>query len=224
MRTLARLGIVGTVAAAALVVAAPLAVAGGPTSVLLVSPRTHGTASMYNSDDGYGRLEKLLGENPTADRAAPAVHGGPGTDAINVTWLAHDVNVWRVDRIFLEADGGPWVETMISTDGPLTFDKSGVVHKPTDGAALISFLSGLKLLGDTAPSVGLAGGSPVVAEQPVVSQPVATVATEREIGGPNWLWLVVGAAAGATIVVGVRPLLVRRRQPQLASVDGPTRE
>src|ERR671931_11148 len=71
-------------------------------------------AALYATDEAYGRLERLLVENPSPDPAAPDVHGGPGSDAINVTWLIHDVSVWRVDRVFTDAPGGPWIETIMS--------------------------------------------------------------------------------------------------------------
>ena len=28
-----------------------------------------------------------------------------------MTWLIHDVAVWRVDRVYLGDEGGPWIAT-----------------------------------------------------------------------------------------------------------------
>src|SRR5262245_30971387 len=82
----------GALAATVMLLVAPLpASAGGPTSVILVSPGRQATASLYTTDEAYSRLENLLGSNPVKDPAAPDVTGGPGSDAINVTWLVHDV-------------------------------------------------------------------------------------------------------------------------------------
>ncbi|HEV8557732.1 MAG TPA: hypothetical protein VGR06_15215 [Actinophytocola sp.] len=205
----------GAVAAAVLVLAAPVpASAGGPTSVLIVSPGRQATASLYTTDEAYTRLEKLLGDNPTADPAAPDLHGGPGTDAINVTWLAHDVWIWRVDRIFTDAPQGPWVETFMPTESGIDFSKPGVRHAPSDSDGLMTLLSALRLLGEPPPAY--AG-----AKAPVTQQQPAPAATVSESAPPDrgWLWLVLGIAAGAVLVIGFRPL-ARRLRPQLASGHG----
>jgi hypothetical protein len=199
-------------AAAALSLVAPAtASAGGPTSVLLVSPGRHATASLYTTDEGYGRLLRLLGENPVAEPGAPDAQAGPGSDAINVTWLVHDVSVWRVDRIDLETQGGPWISTASSFDGP-ALDKS-IVHRASDAKELVALLSALKLLGESPPTAY--DGPKVPAGQAAVNQPVRTVAAQPP-ADRGWLWLLLGVAAGAVLVVGFRPL-VRRLRPQLAS-------
>ena len=41
----------------------------------------------------------------------PATRSGPG---ITVTWLVHDVEPWRVDRIYLGGKDGPWISTQVS--------------------------------------------------------------------------------------------------------------
>jgi hypothetical protein len=206
MGTFARLA-GGATAAALLLFAVPgVASAGGPTSVLLVSPGRQATASLYNNDEAYARLERLLVPEPKADPAAPSLQGGPGSDAINVTWLIHDVQIWRVDRIYTDATGGgPWVETLLLPDGTGAFGSTGTFHRPADSTELIALLSALKLLG-TSP--------PVAYQGPRAPQPQAAVtsAADRPVAQLNWLWLVVGVAAGAVLVVGFRPL-VRRLHP-----------
>lgn len=210
MRTILR-SIGGVAAAAMLMLLAPLtASAGGPTSVLLVSPARQATASLYTTDEAYQRLARLVGDSPAADPTAPDLTGGPGSDAINVTWLIHDVQIWRVDRIFIGAKGGPWVSTNLMHDGQAfpELDK-GMVHKVSDGKELVALLSALRLLG-SAPVPVDQGPKPVAAAAPPV-QPAASV-TSREPADLNWLWLVIGVAAGASLVVGFRPL-VRRLRP-----------
>jgi hypothetical protein len=203
-------------AAAVLVLVAPVpASAGGPTSVLLVSPGRHATASLYTTDEAYTRLETLLGQNPTADKAGPDLHGGPGSDAINVTWLIHDVQIWRVDRIFTDAPQGPWIETVMLTEGGTAFDKPGVRHRPSDGKELIALLSALRLLGESPPAAYDGAKAPVAQQQPA---PAATV-SQSAPPDRGWLWLVLGIAAGAVLVIGFRPL-ARRLRPQLASGHG----
>lgn len=201
----------GVAAAAMLMLLAPLtASAGGPTSVLLVSPARQATASLYTTDEAYERLSRLVGENPTADPAAPNLSGGPGSAAINVTWLVHDVQIWRVDRIFTDDKTGPWISTNIVPEGKSAFTDKGVLHKASDPKELLALLSALRLLGSSPPVEAYQGPKPAAAESPVVAPAAAPVS--REPADLNWLWLVIGVAAGATLVVGFRPL-VRRLRP-----------
>ena len=215
MRTIVR-AIGGVAAATTLMLLAPMsASAGGPTSVLLVSPARQATASLYTTDEAYERLLRLVGDNPTADPAAPDLTGGPGTDAINVTWLVHDVSIWRVDRIFTDAKGGPWVSTIVAKNyGPIAFDEPGVLHRASDPKELIALLSALRLLGSS-PVEAFQGPNAAAVEAPG-TQPAKAAPAQRPPADLNWLWLVIGVAGGATLVVGFRPL-VRRLRPQLAS-------
>lgn len=212
MRTFAR-AVGGVSAAAMIMLLAPLtASAGGPTSVILVSPARNATASLYNSDEAYARLQSLLGENPVADPAAPSKQGGPGSDAINVTWLIHDVQVWRVDRIFTDAPDGIWVSTILVRDGQPAFPEQGVLHRAGDAKELTGLLSALRLIASKPVEADRGPKVPVAAQAPV-AQPAAQVTpASREPAELNWLWLVIGLAAGASLVVGFRPL-VRRLRP-----------
>lgn len=201
----------GVAVAAMLMLVAPLtASAGGPTSVLLVSPGRQATASLYTTDEAYERLLTLVGDNPMADPTAPDMQGGPGSDAINVTWLVHDVQIWRVDRIFTDAKDGPWISTIMVPDGRSTFDQAGAVHRPTDSKELIALLSALRLLGST-PVEAYQGPKAAPVDLPA-SQPAAATPAPGTPPDRGWLWLVVGVAGGAVLAVGFRPL-VRRLRP-----------
>lgn len=143
-------------------IAAP-AVAGGPTSVLLVSPDSGRTASLYATDPDYSVLAGLLGaavdgdvptEPSTADAEAQASGAG-----VTVTWLIHDVQVWRVDRIYPQAAGGPWVATQVSAGGPaLTGDTPTTWHVVTRGKELEALLDRLGLDAAAAPVAGTGRG------------------------------------------------------------------
>jgi hypothetical protein len=211
MRTFTRLGVVLASVTATLLAVAGTAMAGGPTSVMLASPSNHSTTALYYTDDAYQRLQELLGPEPQAEPGAPDVHGDPGTDDIRVTWLIHDVQVWRVDRVFTNIKGEVWIETLMSKDGSApAMDSTGVVHRSTDAPALMALLSGLKLFGESPPPRNFFNGGtstaaapePANASAPVPSSPVA---------GPNWWWILIGIAAGATFVAGFRPVVRRLR-------------
>ncbi len=175
--------------------AAPSAFAGGPTSVILVDPGSGKTASLYNSDATYQKLLDALGD-ANSDPKAPSMHGGPGSSAVNITWLMHDVQVWRIDHVFLGEDGGPWVETYQSYDGQITFDQRGVVHRPVNPQVTLDLVTTLLAKPKTA-------ASPVAVSAPTPPAP-APVAS-----GLQWGSLLVGFAVGALLVMA---FVVVRRQ------------
>src|SRR2546430_15567337 len=189
MRTTTRIGVVLMAVTATLLAVSGVALAGGPTSVVLVSPANHQSTALYYTDDAYTRLSSLVGENPVAAPGAPDVHGTPGTDDVRITWLIHDVQVWRVDHVFANIKGEVWIETIMAVDGkPPTFDAAGVVHRSIDGAALMSLLSGLKLVGEGPPARNFfAGGA--TTDPP---KPAAAPAPASEVAGPNWWWILIG--------------------------------
>jgi hypothetical protein len=160
-RLLAALAVVAT----GIVVAAHPALAGGPTSALLVSPSTGRAAALYYSDPEYDQLFTALGGyDPTSDPAVAPTPGGvepsvPGAAYVTVTWLIHDVSVWRIDRIFLTADA-PVIVTELS-DGDQNVasgmypgeagDDRAVWHAAPDPVALLALLSTLDLVNPAQP-------------------------------------------------------------------------
>jgi hypothetical protein len=194
------------------------ALAGGPTSVLLVSPTDEYATGLYNSDPEYGMLEELLGEPSTGAASTASDASLTGSDYVTVTWLIHDVTVWRIDRVFLPAKGEPVIVTqeMWDSAGNATGmypgqdgNATALHHRSPDPAALISLLQKLGLIGsdssspsaefvpaaadsaDSAGSIGeTAGGQTIV--QP---SGAATAVGWWLLGG-----LVVGIAACALMV------------------------
>lgn len=185
-------------ATASLMAAAPVAWAGGPTSVLLVAPAEGRAAALYTTDQDYGRLLRALGEQPVADPKAPDLHGGPGTAAINVTWLVHDVSVWRVDRVFVDVAGGPWVLTSLSFDGPQV-DAPGTVHRAGQPEVLLSLLGSLGLT-DGAKAVRQPAGAQAAQAAPV-AQPASAAQAQvvQPARQPVALWLTGGLAGGVLL-------------------------
>ena len=61
-----------------------------------------------------------------------------------MTWLIHDVTPWRVDRIYLDGDGAPWIATqvMVSETGSI-WDSPVVWHQPEAGKELALLLDSL---------------------------------------------------------------------------------
>jgi hypothetical protein len=81
--------------------------AGGPTSVLLSAP-PHVVAVGYE-DEAYGELQRLTEITGTRNAADAGDH--VNGNFVRATWLVHDMSVWRIDIIYPDAPGGPWIAT-----------------------------------------------------------------------------------------------------------------
>lgn len=135
----------------ALLFAAAPASAGGPTSVLLVSPSTGRTASLHTTNAAYTTLMTQLGMEPVAAPARGMTPPTVGGDQLVVTWMIHDVQPWRVDRITFDDDGLPeWIHTTQSMGGgQIEWDGGGIWHRPADVHVLDDLLVDLGLMGRT---------------------------------------------------------------------------
>jgi hypothetical protein len=192
-RPLRSLALAAGAAVAALLVLPGQAAGGGPTSVLIVSPTTGQTASLYHHDPDYELLTELLEPAPALVEETP-MSVGPGTGHINVTWLVHDVSVWRVDRISLDSERGPLINTSGLMSISSTFDtgEPGVWHRALEPAALLALLDRLVL------------ETPYSAENaavPAPELPVQAVAPEND----RWWWAAPALAAGVALGLVGRP-------------------
>jgi hypothetical protein len=187
-------------------VAPPSAYAGGPTSVLMSNPDQQRAAAAYYSDTVYDQLADGVGEGQTGPNAAPAGLAAGGGEDVRLTWLIHDVQIWRVDRIHLTSADGMWVETVVTLGEANIWDSPAHWHRPADEATLLAALSTAGLLGDSGP----AATAPPAVEVPT-TETGATVPTPASplpgLAIAALAGLVVGAAA---TLAGVR---ARQRTP-----------
>ncbi|HEY1117981.1 MAG TPA: hypothetical protein VGE43_09765 [Acidimicrobiales bacterium] len=186
------------VALAPLLLTTPPAGAGGPTSVLLADPATGEAAGLYYSDDAYAELDRILAGGERLD-GEPS---GLGSSAVNVTWLIHDVEPWRTQQLYLDAEGGP----VVRTDG-------ATWTRPAEGKALQHLVEGV--LAGSAVTVTTAGAAP--APDPVVTERVVTETAWWSLTG--WRWLVPGLVAGAAGVLLLTRGRSRDREPRQVLVD-----
>ncbi len=213
-------------ALAAPVALAPTAAAGGPTSVLLVDPTTGRTAALYITDPDYALLEQQVAAEPQGEpQKVDESLGDRGQgEAVTVTWLIHDVSVWRVDRIFYTAPGGTWVLTQTAIDGRDPFAVTGFWHRPASAVQLRAMLDRIVF----EPAVRTAVTTRVATTTVTAAAPVvpAAAAAPTGPGGANggWLWGIVGVAAGAvgTVVVIQLLTLAARRRSVHAGPHDPT--
>ncbi|MET9555702.1 hypothetical protein [Streptomyces sp. NPDC006645] len=199
---------------------APSAVAGGPTSVLVTSPESAETASLYFSDEEYEALAKQLdgqemGKLPEGRKERPAsLDSAVGSRQINVTWLVHDVQPWRLDRVYPSADPRTvWIHT--STD---LRTEAGVWHKAKQPAALRALLTKIGVMGEKA-GQGVAvppfeERDNAAAEDTPVKDRTRPVASGASAGGTDgWWWAIPALGAGVVLGLVLRPLMGRLPRP-----------
>ncbi len=180
--------------------------AGGPTSALLTVPGEGATASLYYTDPEYDELAGLVGLAAgdgvgTVDRSGQEHDKGPG---IRVTWLIHDVTPWRVDHIYLEGEGAPWIATQTTGGTGNIWDAPVVWHRPDSPTELTALLGDLGLAEASlaaGPFTGVPGAEvPPPAERAQDAAAGETTETAAAVDGVGAVWwglagLLVGAVA-----------------------------
>ena len=181
---------------------AGLAHAGGPTSVLISSPTVHRAAGLYYTETRYEELAQAVGggvDQPSSSLSQPASVDLDDEMVVRLTWMIHDVSVWRIDGIYITQSDGIWISTLIdqgSGNGNLR-DRPGRWHRPQNDAALLAVLKSAGILtsnaapkGDSSPQASPAAATAVAAGNPNPPQtPAGTVAVVAALAG-----LVLGAA------------------------------
>lgn len=223
---------------------APLASAGGPTSVLVVSPESGETASLYYSDEEYGKLERLLGPRGAGTRSKPPEANLLAARQINVTWMAHDVSPWRLDQVFPAADSN---EVWIHTAEHVPESVNGQWHRTSDPVQLRALLKDLGVMGETSgeghaifpepkpdqepePEQGQdarsgAGAADVGSADPGAAENSASVVRPSAAAeGVQWWWALPGLVAGAVLALVLRPFVLRMRWERLRRDPGPRQE
>jgi len=189
----------GTVA-----VAAPSS-AGGPTSVLLVDSATGRATALYATDPRYQRLSDLLdalAAPPASIEPAPRTGAGNSlvdSGAINVTWLLHDVQVWRVDRIYVDGDAAV-IASQSDLSGGSILEAEPVWHHPSNPKDLARLLNDLGLGAPGAPPSAVP--SPAISTAPAAVEQAQNAATTAS-GTTGPFWGVAGAVVGAGLVLGL---------------------
>jgi hypothetical protein len=220
-----RLAVLTVLSAAVFAVPAGPAAAGGPTSVLLVAPDTGQTAALHVNHSSYPVLSKLVDVSPASlvDRGGSAERHASGP-VIRMTWLIHDVQVWRIDEVYVAAAGGPWIATRQSWEGdPLGIEPTW--HRSPEPDRLTQLLRQLKVLDSNAP-VETVEPAPVPSGMDPPAQadgPPTAVESLDPVALSGWRWILPGLLAGAALTylaVRLSPSWQRRdRGPRWELID-----
>jgi len=187
------------------------AYAGGPTSVLLVDPGAGRAAALYHSSSDYQRLVDAINaygsDLGSADR--PASVSETANDAYRLTWLIHDMTIWRIDRVYPTADDGLWLQTVADESGGDPFAQPGRWHRVTNPAALTAVLTSVGLTEQAGP------------EAPAEDNSAATTAASSTVpagtgAGPIALAGLAGLVLGAASAWAIRRTRAGRERVSLS--------
>jgi hypothetical protein len=192
------------------VIAMTPAQAGGPTSVVLSAPNIPEVVAVGYDDKAYSDLQQLL-STPAATDGEEHAEGR----VIRATWLIHDMTVWRLDLIYPDARGGPWIATSEDRTGNRQLSENPVWHRATDSAGLSKLLHSLGLMGDSK-------GEPVApaqaAPEAATDQPAATLKADQSTFS-GWRWSIPGFLVGALLALAAVRYLPRRRPWELTDEE-----
>jgi hypothetical protein len=190
--------------------------AGGPTSVLLSSPDNGKVVATGYEDKNYSELQELLDTEPTGP--ADGIEHSGGT-FIRATWLIHDMTPWRLDIIYPDAPGGPWIATTQSDLSTGQLPDKPVWHRAADDVKLVKLLVDLGLLHRGPNDSDHFGGPTLLPQAPpqtpvevaaVDDTPTTTVLKTEQKPLLGWRWTIPGFLAGAAATYLLIRLLPRR--------------
>ncbi|MDX2849954.1 hypothetical protein [Actinacidiphila glaucinigra] len=209
------------------------AAAGGPTSVMLVAPGSGKAAGVYASSPDYRELEQSIGNEPKEE--APKSLSDVMNDRhreVTLTWLVHDVSVWKVDFVYPDGPGGAWVHSRSATEKGLP--EQGVWRRAARTDELRALLGRLGLmesdkgLGMSAPDYPLGPDDATVAEETAAAAPrasdAARAAAAGDGGGADGWWLSLPGLGAGLLVGGAGTFLVLRRISGRTPEEGPRQE
>ena len=215
-------------------ISASSATAGGPTSVIIVNPSTGVANALYYDDADYRILHDALApaSGMSVERPA-ALDSGTGHSAINITWLVHDVEVWRIDQVRVDLKY-VWVKTT-TIAGPAPYEADSQWHVAAGPDAAIGVLDRLGVLSgelkasggweltESGPEAAAPAGHDDAAAAPDVRQRTSSAPPVV----PAWPWLVAATAIGLAVGVLARPAVAayvrarRERAPRQQLLDLP---
>jgi len=212
--------------------------AGGPTSVLLSAPPKV-VAAGYD-DKAYSELLQLV-----MDASRTGSSGGDEHAVgrfVRATWLIHDMSVWRLDVIYLDAPGGPWIASSEDHTGRGMPEQQSW-HRVSNPEKLISVLNSLGLLGKGSYGgpTSMPGSGSITDDATVSNGDGATTGNGTTTGDTTgnaaaqastetqaatdssmmtgWRWVIPGFLLGAIIAVVATRLIPKRRDWELIDAD-----
>jgi hypothetical protein len=188
--------------------------AGGPTSVLLSNPVSGRVGALYRTQRDYQRLVDLLDADGPAKGGSvrPASIPRGMSDAYRLTWMIHDMTVWRIDQIY-ESGDGLLVQTLLDPAGdgdPFAAEGRWTQLRRSDKDVLSSVLRDAGVLGESAVIEAKAPAAGVADPAPGPVRTTSAAGTGLIAAGTGLAGLIAGA--GGTLLL--RRARTRNRPPR----------
>lgn len=157
---------------------------------MITDPASARATALYYTDSRYAELEALLAAGKAVKGEPPGRRGS----AVNLTWMLHDVDPWRIQQLYPDAEGGPILVTygteIMGSEAQVTWSRIA----DSDGlAALLDRI----LRPRAAPATA-------EVESPTPEPLVERTVTETETAWyslTGWRWLIPGMLIGAGFVL-----------------------
>ena len=95
----------------------------------MTNPGLGRAAALHIENAAYNRLDAAVGEEATGE-ARPPSGMRSGDEEVRLTWLIHDMQIWKIDRVHLTSHDGIWVETVVDLTGDGdVFDRPARWHR-----------------------------------------------------------------------------------------------
>ena len=190
--------------------------AGGPTSVMIVSPTTGQAAALHTSNARYQQLVEAVAayDSPTGPTTPPsAVSADCFGCEIRLTWLIHDMSVWRVDRVYLTADDGIWLGSVSNSEGGNLDDQSVRWQRPHDSKTLLALLESSGVTAqDSSPDPTDAAPTEPSPTGVAATNPASTDAASTGSAGTPLGLVALGSGIVGVLIGFIGSRLIRRRR------------
>ena len=190
--------------------------AGGPTSVMIVSPTTGQAAALHTSNARYQQLVEAVDayDSPTGPTTPPStVPADCFGCEIRLTWLIHDMSVWRVDRVYLTADDGIWLGSVSNSEGGNLDDQSVRWQRPHDSKTLLALLESSGVTAeDSSPDPTDAAPTEPSPTGVAATNPASTDAASTGSAGTPLGLVALGSGIVGVLIGFIGSRLIRRRR------------
>jgi hypothetical protein len=158
---------------------------------MITDPASGRATALYYTDSRYAELEALLAAGKTVEGEPPGRRGS----TVNLTWMLHDVDPWRIQQLYPDAEGGPILVTygteIMGSEAQVTWSRI------VDSDGLAPLLD--RILRPRAAPAAAEVESP--APEPLVVERTVTETETAWYSLTGWRWLIPGMLIGAGFVL-----------------------
>ena len=158
---------------------------------MITDPASGRATALYYTDSRYAELEALFASGKTVEGEPPGRRGS----AVNLTWMVHDVDPWRIQQLYPDADGGPIVVTYGTEI--MGSAAQGTWSRIADSDGVATLLDRILRPRDSTAAAEVESPAP----EPLVVERTVTGTETAWYALTGWRWLIPGMLIGAGFVL-----------------------